>query len=68
MSRFEKQKGSLSNTEFKELMKNFKFEKGTENALKKFLVDGVSYSNIEGYSRQFIYKKLVAIDRRHGFN
>ena len=67
--RFKEWKGSYSLKDFKRLMNKFDFERKTRDALRKFLVNGVPYSLLNtddgrGCTRQFIYKKLCAIEKK----
>ncbi len=56
--------GSMSRSEFKEMIRKTRYHASTRKMLGHYLVLGIPYSQNEGASRQFVYKKLVELEKK----
>lgn len=59
----DKRKHTMSVTEpfFNKLIKHTKMQAETIAALKAIMVDGEAYTDQEGYTKQFLYKKVTRL-------
>ena len=61
-SRFGEHRGAWSDEDFIALMNKTRFRQKTRVKLRRWFVEGIPYNQIEGCSRQFIYKKLCELE------